>query len=406
MKGMVRLLIGIVAAGLCWSCGIFEMDGGKNHKFDKVLVMYSVGFNDLSNSLVWDIKDLSKSDLPGKNSDKAVIVISHSTKNGYTPTKPAVIRLYKDSNGHSVMDTLTTFTSSSLLTSTEVLEYSLNYVAARYPSKHYGMIFSSHSTGWLPENYSETPSSRSAGREYEYVDNEEVTHEINIQDLAAAIPFKLDYLMFDTCLMGGVEVVYELREKCDYVGVSPTEVMSEGFPYSCLPEYLLKDGDPDLEGFIDKYYETYASQSGNYQSATFTLVDCSGLEELASICKTLFEKYRDSISVVNPESIQRYFRITNNSSSGLYPLQYKFFDLKDILVKSGMTEEDSAALQTALDHSAVHKVHTDYFFQYDYSGFKIESYSGLSMYLPDATKSELNEFYKTLAWNQATGLVQ
>jgi hypothetical protein len=44
-------------------------------------------------------------------------------------------------------------------------------------------------------------------------------------------------------------------------------------------------------------------------------------------------------------------------------------------------------------------------------GLQIDSYSGLSMYLPSVTKDDqgvagLNAFYKTLAWNKATNLVE
>ena len=46
-------------------------------------------------------------------------------------------------------------------------------------------------------------------------------------------------------------------------------------------------------------------------------------------------------------------------------------------------------------------------------GIEIKNYSGLSMYLPSATidkdgkiDAQLNEFYRTLAWNKATYLVE
>ena len=38
--------------------------------------------------------------------------------------------------------------------------------------------------------------------------------------------------------------------------------------------------------------------------------------------------------------------------------------------------------------------------------FAIDTFSGLSMYLPSNGHKELNKYYRTLKWNKATGLVK
>jgi hypothetical protein len=38
--------------------------------------------------------------------------------------------------------------------------------------------------------------------------------------------------------------------------------------------------------------------------------------------------------------------------------------------------------------------------------FKIITYSGLSMYLPNCGTYELNRYYRTLQWNKDTSLVE
>ena len=47
---------------------------------------------------------------------------------------------------------------------------------------------------------------------------------------------KTDILGFDACLMGGIEVAYELAGKCDRLGFSQAEVLAEGFNYKTLGE--------------------------------------------------------------------------------------------------------------------------------------------------------------------------
>jgi hypothetical protein len=38
--------------------------------------------------------------------------------------------------------------------------------------------------------------------------------------------------------------------------------------------------------------------------------------------------------------------------------------------------------------------------------FYINTFSGFSMYLPSNGHAELDKYYRTLKWNQATGLVK
>ena len=77
------------------------------------------------------------------------------------------------------------------------------------------MLYSSHGTGWLPEFYYgdgadpenevdiwESTSSKSMGS---HVNGDELD-EMELSELASAIPMHLDYLIFDACLMGCVEV--------------------------------------------------------------------------------------------------------------------------------------------------------------------------------------------------------
>ena len=43
--------------------------------------------------------------------------------------------------------------------------------------------------------------------------------------------------------------------------------------------------------------------------------------------------------------------------------------------------------------------------EYFLGGLKIDHHCGLSMYLPDWDREIVNEHYKTLKWNRATGLI-
>jgi hypothetical protein len=94
--------------------------------------------------------------------------------------------------------------------------------------------------------------------------------------------------------------------------------------------------------------------------------------------------------------VQGYFRYN----------RHYYYDLKDILVNAGISAEEEALLQRALDNCILYKAATPSF-MLGSSGFYINHYSGLSMYLPSMGSDYLDNYYRThLAWNQATRLVK
>jgi hypothetical protein len=223
--------------------------------------------------------------------------------------------------------------------------------------------------------------------------------EMEIQDLADAIPMKMDYMIFDACFMGGVEVAYELRDKCDMMVASQTEIIADGMDYITMVSYLLDGKGPDLEGFCRNYFDYYNTHSSAfYRSATISLIDCRKLEPLADVCREIFEDRHDGIAALEGSGlVQPYYQRS-------YAYLHKwFFDLESIVMNCGSSEDQLARLQDALTGCIRYKAATKTFFN---SEIKIEHHCGLSMYLPYKDRTYLNNYYKTLEWNKATGLVQ
>lgn len=400
-----------------------------------VMILYSAGFNSLSDYLKSDIKDLQKGWIPGTARNANILLVySHfpTQKNSYsTPNSPTLTRLYSDLNGNVVCDTLVRYPAETHSATPEQLHNVLEYVESTFPSDSYGMIFSSHATGYLPSGYYTAPYSykfqNKSGMMYrggyrafqsqpvpyhapehdpslpevKSIGQDQVgnygsyqSYEIEIDDFAKALPMKMEYILFDACLMGGVEVAYEFREKCRYVGFSQTEVLAEGFDYTTLTSHLLGSEVPDPQAVCEDYYHQYDIQTGIYRSATISMVDCTKMEPLAEICSQMFAKYGGIIATLNPDNleVQRYFR-------GSY---HWFYDLKDIIAKAGATDEEIQKVQAALDECICYKAATPEFMD----DFTIKTYSGLSMYLQSQGSNELDKYYRTLEWNKATSLVK
>ena len=409
--------------------------------YRNVFLVYSMGFNDLTTDLAEDIRDLIKKPALTDKRD-VLLILSHSAKSyprEYWPRfdelqEPTLTRISLDPEGNVVKDTLMVMPKTTVIADTDVLRDILEYTKEAFDAERYGILLSSHGTGWAPSGYLNNPDrfdppaedddddddfiiSYMSGRRERPVYNmgrpgeipvksmgvhfvtTTTTIEMDIQDLAKAFPFKMDYIIFDACFMGGVEVAYELRDVTDWLIASQTEIRGEGMEYETMTSYLFAPGGPDLEGFCKRYFEYYDAMSGTFRSATISLLDCSKLETLADVSKDMFNKYRDGLNALQKtRNVQQYYR--NNSNAKNHKL---FYDFTDIIEKTGISDEDRAEFDRIMDEVVIYKAATPNFFSNE---LKIERHSGLSMYLPyDEGKDYLNNFYKSLEWNKAVKLI-
>ncbi len=438
---ILLILISVIAFHACdrseWdiepgSQGAVGTNPGNRTETDdtrKVLLLYSAGYNNLQSWLKEDIEDLMKGWLPGESrNDNVLLIYSHLSRSSSdlnTPTAPVLFRVYSDYGGNTVADTLVRYETSDISASAEQLNTVLTYIKNNFPASSYGMIFSSHATGYLPAGYYNKPNDyvfsedisyrqgKRMGQAPTYVPYTEPaydpdrpmvksigqtahagrSYEMDLRDFAEAIPMKLDYLLFDACLMGGIEVAYELAGKCNLIAFSQAEVLAEGLNYSTITSHLIKEKEmTDMVSVCDDYFQQYDQKTGAYRSATISLVDCNRLEHLAELCRGMFGKYRQNIAKINPDKVQRFYTGSH----------HWFYDLESILSAAGITEEEMESLHDALEECVNYKAHTPSFL----GEFNINTFSGFSMYLPKRGSAQLDRYYRTLKWNEATGLVQ
>lgn len=407
-------IIAVAAAALCASgCALVGLDSDDSSSYDRVLILYSAGSNSISSALTSDIKDLSASWLPQKKSNVAVVVAAHNTS-----SPASVIRMYRNKRGDPVRDTMTAFDAGASLADASVMREALSYIEDNFPSEHYRMVFSSHASDWLPETkWNFEPPTKASSRDvrpnsigYETVAGK--TYEMTLDEFAGAFPMRMDAILFDACLMAGVEVAYALRDVCDYMAFSPAEVMSDGFDYEILAEDLLqKDARQAVEDVAAHFFAQYARKADSdiSKSATVSAVRSSGMEALAALCRTLFERYRAGLE--RPSRVPQYFdgaytTYYNEALDSVIALHW-CYDLQDIMSAAGISEADSAALQDALDEAVFYKATT----ARRYSAgspqlLDVNAYCGLTMYLPSLGSQTMTDYWRTLSWNQATGLAE
>lgn len=362
----------------------------------RVLILVSAGFNSLASYLDDNLRAIERAPLPRNGySDDVVLVLARKPVSGANyskPSAPVLFRLYAGADGAPVRDTLKVWNGDDAICTKAFLSAALSYIGEQFPAKGYGLIFSSHALGWIPPDYKTptkadgaVPDRRSIGQDR----TADGSIELSLEDFTDAIPFRMDYVLFDACLMGCVEVAWQLREKADLVGFSPTEILAQGFDYSKMTRRLFAE-EADVVGYCQDYFAQYAP----YGDATISVVDTRKMDALARVCKELFARY--DLSSVSPASVQRYFR------PSVTPNCIVLYDLKDILVKAGISPGEEAQLDEALEEAILYKDTTEQFLS-----IRIDTYSGLSLYLPSAGNAVLDAYYKeNIRWNDATGLIQ
>ena len=428
ISNIILLLLAVIGISSC------EMFGWESEKGpDRVFIVYSCGFNNLASYLNEDIKEICEgyASVKGKNH---VVIFSHRTKNGgnySTPNSPVIAQLRKNKEGKVYRDTLLVMEPATVSANSETLHEALSFIKDKFQDAEYSILFSSHGTGWTPDGYCVKPDDfdptgsipismsrrkiapswgvapEDGGPVVKSFGVQNITsntyHEMDITDMADAFPMKMKSIIFDACFMGGVEVVYELKDVTDYIIASQTEILADGMDYKTMLSYVFEGEGmfgsiQKMTDYCENFYNYYNSQSYvKYKSATISLTDCTRLDELADVCSVLFAKYRDEIAELEGSiNVQRYFRLE-------YANEHKwFFDLEDILLNCNITEEEKATLKNALDNCVIYKAATERFI----SDINLRNHSGLSMYLPYKDRTYLNNFYKTLSWNKATGLVE
>lgn len=236
------------------------------------------------------------------------------------------------------------------------------------PASSYGMVLWSHSSGWRQTS----KKSRGFGLEYS-------SRTMSVSDLASALRSAgLEFIFFDTCYMGCVEVAYELRRCADFMVGSVCEVPAPGMPYDLtLPALFDSDTEAGLVRAIDTTVDTYLHGSITSCPSTLSLIRLGALDALAAEVKA-----RKAPLPANYEAQQ--FSISA-------PYRYMFFDFGQFYRAIG----GDAAL---LDDAVVHERHTPMI----WGRLPLVECSGLSVYLPELSAGyDVDSYgYSTLQWPQ------
>lgn len=362
-------------------CLIMVSCGGKDEPVvsaRRTVIVYMVATNSLGDNNC-DTKDIAEMDLAVKNNDmnNCRLVVYWVTRSA----NPKLMEIIKAGNtsSHKV---LKQYTSDIRSTSPARMKQVINDVKAIAPADDYGLVLWSHASGWART----LSTMKLKGKTIRLLDyGEDLGNTMPIDSLAASIPDGMfNFIYSDVCYMGGIEDAYELRNKTHFFIGSPTEIPIDGMPYDknmpCFFETI-----PSLKKSCENTFDYYNSLSGIDRTATIALIDCTYLDDLATLCRQI---HQNSIQLGDISGIQYY----------KYSSPYLFFDFKqytDLLASAAQKLQ----LSTLLEKVVIYKASTPKIF--NYITIDPDNFSGLSTYILGTAGTTNELYYKTLSWYKA-----
>lgn len=340
------------------------------------------------------LSGLVKADLDEMQEGMANIDAAANNLLAYVDGKstPCLIHFTKDEDGTVVKDTIATYDEQNSL-DTDVMKEVLSTVFTRYEAGRYGIVFWSHADGWIAS----PSSSRWWGQDgNKYMD---------IADLNEALQEALhfDYILFDACFMQSAEVAYALRQRCDYLIGSPTEIPGHGAPYQKVVALFDRD-NPAVriaESYFGYYKDKYNGGTNNSNldwtaGVSIGVLKTSALEGLAAATAQVLPKYIADGENPPYAGVMCY----DNRSSAQY-----YHDLERFIYNLTGGNGDYTAWKAEFDKAMVYWDTTDTNFSAFGSG-RISmdpDAGGLSGFIPRSTKASETDFYRTLEWYTAAG---
>jgi len=356
---MKPLLLSFITLSFFLSCDRFI--GIENIPSYRTIIAYVAVDNDLSEDAFENIRDM---ELGFEEKGVNLIVFIDPDNDS-----PHILRIKK--GGSTRIKTYQEFNSAEPGNMKKVL----NDIISQYPAEQYGLILLSHGSSWMPAG--------SQLRSFSW-DN---GIQMDINDLADALPVRFDFILMDVCLMSSVEVVYELKDKADYIIASASNIVYTGFPYKMVIPELIQPV-PNLKDVAENFFNYYDRLSGDYRTATISLINTGEMDSMAIITNQLLIDNVFDITKFDRKSVQRL---------DLYDEQYAF-DFLDFFEKA-FPDVNKHKLKEQLNKVVLFQAHTPRIID----EFDIHVFCGLSCYIPLSQRSDINTFYRHLKWCQDSG---
>ncbi len=264
---------------------------------DWLIMVYAAGDNNLDPFSVSDVAEMEKI---GSSDKLAIVVLMDRVDTGeWSSTRRFLVRKPSDQGGkHSWDPALPTCKDLGELNmgAPETLRDFATWSLATYPAKQTALVLWNHGGGWR-DAVSRAVQGGSAARSlapppkpavsrlargiaWDDTDGGDFLEMREVRGALETLP-KLSLIGCDACLMGMVEVAYELRDRCDYFVASEELEPGDGWPYDRILPFVARGNNYAAEAFCADIVREFAASYKDRDRVTLSAVRQAAIPALA-----------------------------------------------------------------------------------------------------------------------------
>lgn len=376
----------------------------KGETVSRTLLVYIMAENSISGDLESDFNEIKRAAYEIPDDARLFVYFDNSD----TTRLPSLYQ-YHAYDGKLVENVVYTFEEDICSSDIIALGTVLDVIFNDYPTLSFDMIMGSHASGWI-RSQSQSAPNRTIGIDNgknDFSNNTTATIEIEeLAQLLERIPVKIDRLMFDACLMQGVETAYALRNAADWIIGSPAEIPSYGAPYDKVVP-LFFDADAGVE---DIMYEYKIDYDGMRSGVVLSAIRTCHMQELADTTSRYVNDY------MPVDKSNYYMSCLAYIPGGAYTKKAKYpccFDLVAVMKKIVKDADDYENWKAVFDKAVPYIMVSDtaggtktVWSQIVYKYFEVKGeFGAVSAYIPQNKEqnSYFNEQFRTTEWYVAAG---
>lgn len=244
-----------------------------------------------------------------------------------------------------------------------------------YPAHRYALIIWDHGTGWrLVDEDFNTKGICCDDTSGNHISQPQL--RTALQQIRAYYGKNLELIGMDACLMGNLEVAYDVIDIADYLVFSEAAVPAAGYPYHTILQDLTsnptQDGAALGTSIVNRYGDNYAS----YTTYTMSALKMS---EINSLLVALDDFVSTARSLMGTERLNFIAARVNSAS-----ISYSYSDYKDLWLymetlraqtSNNTVKTKTAAVQNAVNNAVIARVQG--------AGAGVRDSKGISIWLPD-----------------------
>ncbi|MFA5780541.1 MAG: clostripain-related cysteine peptidase [Elusimicrobiota bacterium] len=326
----------------CFTVGIVQA------KAKWTYAVYLDADNNLEDAGVADFLEMAK---VGSNSD-INIVVQFDRASGYDTTYGD----WKTCKRFKVTKGMTPTTANALedlgeanMGSPTTLTNFITWVWLNYPADRYALVLWNHGGGWRDRSISFSPMDRAVC--WDDGNNGDCLYMKEVRTAIEKASHTFDLIGFDACLMGHLEIAYELRNVISadgaMVGSEETEP-GDGWSHDTLLAWLAANPSATPVQFGSKIVDTYASHYGASDACTLSCIEMTKVNDVVGKLNAFADSMNDNSQLTAIKSARTNCK-AYSETDGYYGLDiYRFADQVNTSVTNSSIKTAASDLKTSV----------------------------------------------------------